>query len=272
MHATTPAAPISYLFVPATRPERFDKALAAGADRVIIDLEDAVAPADKDLARDALANWLAAGQPVAVRINSSDTEWFARDLALCGQANVAEVILPKAAEVADVKRVVQAGAKAVMLLIESAQGIAHLNALAACEKVTRLIFGTIDFCVDMGIENDDRELDYFRSQLVLASKLAGLDAPVDGVTTAIDDAAVLSADILRGKRFGFGAKLCIHPKQVAPVNATYLPQADEIAWARRVMDAAGAADGAAVQVDGKMVDKPVLIRAQRILSVAQRAG
>ncbi len=272
MHATTPAAPISYLFVPATRPERFDKALAAGADRVIIDLEDAVAPADKDLARDALANWLAAGQPVAVRINSSDTEWFARDLALCGQANVAEVILPKAAEVADVKRVVQAGAKSVMLLIESAQGIAHLNALAACEKVTRLIFGTIDFCVDMGIENDDRELDYFRSQLVLASKLAGLDAPVDGVTTAIDDAAVLSADILRGKRFGFGAKLCIHPKQVAPVNATYLPQADEIAWARRVMDAAGAADGAAVQVDGKMVDKPVLIRAQRILSVAQRAG
>ncbi len=265
-------APISYLFVPATRPERFEKALAAGADRVIIDLEDAVAPADKDSARDALAGWLPTGKPVAVRINSSDTEWFARDLALCGQANIAEVILPKAADVDDVKRVTAAGAQSVKLLIESAQGIAHLNALAACDKVSRLIFGTIDFCVDLGIEHDDRELDYFRSQLVLVSKLAGLAAPVDGVTTAIDDAAVLTADILRGKRFGFGAKLCIHPKQVATVNATYLPQPDEIAWATRVIEAAGAADGAAVQVDGKMVDKPVLIRAERILSLAARAG
>ncbi|MEY4208620.1 MAG: hypothetical protein RLZZ20_1772 [Pseudomonadota bacterium] len=271
MHIAS-AAPISYLFVPATRPERFDKALGAGADRVIIDLEDAVAPADKDTARDALTSWLNHGKPVAVRINSSDTEWFARDLALCGQANVAEIILPKAGDVADVKRVTAAGARAVKLLIESAQGIAHLTELAACDKVSRLIFGTIDFCVDMGIENDDRELDYFRSQLVLASKLAGLSAPVDGVTTAIDDATVLTADILRGKRFGFGAKLCIHPKQVATVNASYLPQADEIAWATRVIEAAGAADGAAVQVDGKMVDKPVLIKAERILSLARRAS
>ena len=269
---TESAAPISYLFVPATRPERFDKALSAGADRVIIDLEDAVAPADKDSARDALADWLNTGKPVAVRINSADTEWFAHDLVLCGHANVAEVIVPKAGDVADVKRVTAAGAKAVKLLIESAQGIAHLHALAECDKVSRLIFGTIDFCVDMGIESDDRELDYFRSQLVLASKLAGLAAPVDGVTTAIDDAAVLTADILRGKRFGFGAKLCIHPKQVATVNATYLPQPDEIAWATRVIEAAGAADGAAVQVDGKMVDKPVLIKAERILSLARRAS
>ena len=148
----------------------------------------------------------------------------------------------------------------------------NLSALAAAEGVERLAFGSIDFAVDLGIEGDDRELDYFRSQLVLASKLAGLAAPVDGVTTAIDDANVLTADILRGKRFGFGAKLCIHPKQVATVNATYLPHPDEIAWATRVIDAAGAADGAAVQVDGKMVDKPVLIKAERILSLAKRAA
>ena len=262
--------PISYLFVPATRPERFDKALAAGADRVIIDLEDAVAPEDKDHARQALAGWLSVDKPVAVRINSADTEWFARDIALCGHAGVAEIILPKAADIADIQRVTAAGARAVKLLIESAQGIANLRALAACDKVTRLIFGTIDFCVDMGIENDDRELDYFRSKIVLASKLAGLDAPVDGVTTAIDDTAVLTSDILRGKRFGFGAKLCIHPKQVATVNANYLPQPEEIAWATRVMDAAGSAHGAAVQVDGKMVDKPVLIKAERILRMANR--
>lgn len=267
MHTTVP---VSYLFVPATRPERFDKALAAGADRVIIDLEDAVAPADKESARAALAGWLSADKPVAVRINSADTDWFAGDLALCAHPGVAEVILPKAAEVADVRRVTGAGARAVLLLIESAQGIANLSALSQEAQVTRLIFGSIDFCVDLGIEGDDRELDYFRSQLVLASRLANLAPPVDGVTTAIDDAGILSADTLRGKRFGFGAKLCIHPKQVATVNAGYLPQADELAWAQRVMDAAGAADGAAVQVDGKMVDKPVLIKAERLLRLARR--
>ena len=93
---------------------------------------------------------------------------------------------------------------------------------------------------------------------------------MDGVTTAIDDVNSLQADALRGKRFGFGAKLCIHPKQVAAVNSAYRPTADELAWARRVMDAAGSADGAAVQVDGRMVDKPVLIRAQRLLAQLQK--
>jgi citrate lyase subunit beta/citryl-CoA lyase len=264
------AAPVSYLFVPATRPERFDKALAAGADRVIIDLEDAVAPQDKHTARAALATWLTKEKSVAIRINSADTEWFADDLALCALDGVAEIILPKAGEVADVKRVVAAGAKSVKLLIESALGIKNIDQLAQQERVTRLIFGSIDFCVDMGIDADDRELDYFRSHIVLASRLAELAPPVDGVTTAIDDVTVLQADTLRGKGFGFGAKLCIHPKQVTTVNAAYRPTEDELAWARRVMDAAGSAGGAAVQVDGRMVDKPVLIRAQRLLAQIQK--
>lgn len=264
------AAPVSYLFVPATRPERFDKALAAGADRVIIDLEDAVAPQDKHTARAALAAWLTKDKSVAIRINSADTEWFADDLALCARDGVAEIILPKAGDIADVKRVVAAGAKSVKLLIESALGIKNIDQLAQQERVTRLIFGSIDFCVDMGIDADDRELDYFRSHIVLASRLAELAPPVDGVTTAIDDVTVLQADTLRGKRFGFGAKLCIHPKQVAAVNAAYRPTEDELAWAHRVMDAAGSAGGAAVQVDGRMVDKPVLIRAQRLLAQLQK--
>lgn len=260
------AAPVSYLFVPATRPERFDKALAAGADRVIIDLEDAVAPEDKQSARAALSAWLSKDKSVAIRINSADTNWFADDLALCARDGVAEIILPKAGDVADVKKVVAAGAKSVLLLIESALGIKNIEQLAQQERVTRLIFGSIDFCVDMGIDGDDRELDYFRSQIVLASRLAELAPPVDGVTTAIDDVNILQADALRGKRFGFGAKLCIHPKQVAEVNTAYRPTIDEMAWARRVLDAAGSAGGAAVQVDGRMVDKPVLIRAQRLLA------
>lgn len=237
------AAPVSYLFVPATRPERFDKALAA---------------------------WLSKDKSIAIRINSADTKWFADDLALCARECVAEIILPKAGDVADVKRVVAAGAKSVNLLIESALGIKNIDQLAQQERVTRLIFGSIDFCVDMGIDGDDRELDYFRSHIVIASRLAELAPPVDGVTTAIDDVRILQADTLRGKRFGFGAKLCIHPKQVAAVNAAYRPTPDELAWARRVMDAAGSADGAAVQVDGRIVDKPVLIRAQRLLAQLQK--
>lgn len=269
--ASAPAvAPVSYLFVPGSRPERFGKALASGADQVIIDLEDAVAPADKLLARDAVRASLDPDFPAAVRINSADSEWFEQDLSLCGLPGVAAVVLPKAASVADIARVRAAGAPAVLALIESAEGIANARALAAADGVSRLMFGSIDFSVDLGIEGDERELDHFRSELVLASRLAGIAPPVDGVTTAIDDAELLRRETLRGKRFGFGGKLCIHPKQLAAVHAAYLPSNDEVHWAMRVLDAARLAGGGAVAVDGKMVDKPVMLRAERILQAASR--
>ena len=264
------SAPVSYLFVPGSRPERFVKAMAADADVVIIDLEDAVSPADKDSARVAVAGWLSADKPVCLRINSVDTHWFTADLALCAHPGVAAVMLPKAAAVSDIDQLRKAGARRVLPLIESAQGFVNLFALAAAECVERLAFGSIDFSVDLGIEGDDRELDYFRSQLVLASRVAGIAPPIDGVTTAIGDAAVLASETLRGKRFGFGAKLCIHPAQVAVVHTSYLPQALEIAWAERVMAAAAGSDGAAVAVDGKMVDRPVILKAERILVQERR--
>jgi citrate lyase subunit beta/citryl-CoA lyase len=134
--------------------------------------------------------------------------------------------------------------------------------------VARLAFGSIDFQFDLGIEGDDEELLYFRSMLVLASRVAGLTAPIDGVTVALDDDAKLHADTLRARRFGFGAKLCIHPRQVASVNAGFRPTAVEVAWATRVLAAAREANGAAVAVDGKMVDRPVILRAQRIVDDA----
>jgi citrate lyase subunit beta/citryl-CoA lyase len=275
--STSPAAlatainiPASYLFVPGNRPERFGKALASGADQVIIDLEDAVAPADKLVARDAVRASLDPEFPAAVRINSADSEWFEHDLSLCSLPGVAAVVLPKAASVADVARVRAAGAPMVLALIESAEGLANARALAAADGVSRLMFGSIDFSVDLGIEGDERELDAFRSELVLASRLAGIAPPVDGVTTAIDDAEVLRRDTLRGKRFGFGGKLCIHPKQLAIVHAAFLPSNDEVHWAMRVLDAARQAGGDAVAVDGKMVDKPVMMRAERILQAASR--
>lgn len=261
----------AWLFVPGHRPERFDKALASGADRVIVDLEDAVSPADKDAARAALGEWLAnASAPVAVRLNAADTDWFEHDLALLATpaaAAVAAVVLPKAEDPAVLARL--AALKpglALVPLIESALGIAQARALAAVPGVQRLAFGHIDFQVDLQMRDaDEADLLPFRLELVLASRLARIAAPLDGVTVAIDDTAVLQTDVMRARRLGFGGKLCIHPKQVAVVRAGFAPGAQEVAWAQRVLQAAAAAGGAAVALDGKMVDKPVMLRAEAIL-------
>ena len=255
----------SLLFVPGSRPDRFEKALAAGANAVIIDLEDAVAPADKERAREDVSAWLAPHRAVMVRINGADNAWFGDDLALCRRPGVAAVMLPKAERAEDIAALRGAGAATVLPLIESAAGMAALTAIAAAPGVQRLVFGSIDFQVDLGMRDAlEDELLFFRSQLVLASRLAGLQAPVDGVSTAIDDADQLRDDVLRARRLGFGGKLCIHPRQVASVNRHFAPSAAERAWAQRVLDAAAASGGAAIAVDGKMVDKPVILRAQAI--------
>lgn len=264
----------SVLFVPGSRPDRFDKALAAGASAVVIDLEDAVSPADKDAARAAVRGWLdSASQPVVLRINAQDSPWFEADLALCGLPGVSAVMLPKAEQVQALAAVQRAGARqskpALLPLIESAAGFAALAQIAAAPGVVCLAFGSIDLQVDLGMRDAlEDELLHYRSQIVLASRLAGIAAPIDGVSTAIDDAPRLREDVLRARRLGFAGKLCIHPRQVAAVNQGFAPSADELAWAHRVLAAAGASGGAAVAVDGKMVDKPVLLRAEAILREA----
>ena len=261
---------ISLLFVPASRPERFDKALGSGADAVIVDLEDAVAPADKDAARAALAAWLDPVHPVLVRINAADTPWFAADLELLARPGVSAVVLPKAEHPDDVVVASRAGGGlAVLPLIESALGFEQRRALAHADRVERLIFGHIDFQADLNMRATEEELLPFLTALVLASRLAGIAAPIDGVCTAIDDAELLQADALRARRLGFGGKLCIHPRQVAVVNRCFAPSAEEVAWAQRVIAADTASGGAAVAVDGKMVDRPVVLRAQAILVEAQ---
>ncbi|MET0961747.1 MAG: CoA ester lyase [Noviherbaspirillum sp.] len=260
----------SYLFVPGNRPERYAKALAAGADAVIIDLEDAVAPADKDIARAALRAWLAPQHPVLVRINSADSAWHAADLALAGLPGVAGIILPKAERAADIAQLVALGAPAVLPLIESVLGFHHALELARQPGVERLLFGSIDFSVDLGLTEGVEELQYFRSQLVLVSRLAGIQPPVDGVTTTLDDDARIAEDSRRARRNGFGGKLCIHPRQVAQVNAAFAPGADEVLWAQRVLQAVENTDGAAVALDGKMVDRPVILQAQAIMEEVRR--
>lgn len=257
----------SYLFVPANRIDRVKKAHAAGAHAVIVDLEDAVPPEEKASGRNAVATGLSGVAPVLVRINGPDTEWFEEDLRLCATENIQGVVIPKA-ESADQLRYVahRLGAGAhIFPLMETAQGYSHLGELCGAPKVRCLMFGTVDFQLDLGISGDGEELLFFRSGLVLASRTANIQPPVDGVTLAIDDAESVRGDALRAKRLGFGGKLCIHPKQVTPVNECFRPGADEIIWARKIVEASAVAKGGAVAVDGRMVDRPVILKAEEIL-------
>lgn len=276
-HAVAPAR--SYLFVPGNRPDRFDKALASGADVVILDLEDAVAPAEKPAARSSIETWLRAATgrvAVALRINAASTEWFAGDLDLCRQPGVAAVLLPKAERVEHIAQTAAALAAgtAVIPIIETAIGIRQAEHLAAATAVQRLAFGTLDFAADLGLNVEDdgaqEELASFRSHLVLVSRLAQVQPPIDGVTTALDDAARLDADARRARRFGFGAKLCIHPRQIEAVHRAFAPTPGEREWARRVLAAIANSGGAAVQVDGRMVDRPVVLQAEAIIALAAR--
>ena len=261
----------SYLFVPGDRPERFDKALASGAHAVILDLEDAVQPERKPQAREAVRTWLAqAGKPVWIRINQADSAWHEDDCSLLDSPAVRGVMLPKAQDVPgleSVTRRLRAG-QHVIPLIESVAGWFEALPLARVPGVLRLAFGSVDFQSDSGIQGEGEEMNAVRTQLVLVSRLAGLQAPIDGVSVAIDDAAQLQADVRRSRRFGFGAKLCIHPKQVAGVHTGFKPTDAEVAWARRVVDALAAGPLGAITVDGKMVDKPIALLAQGILAEA----
>jgi citrate lyase subunit beta / citryl-CoA lyase len=263
----------SFLFVPGNRPERFAKALASGADAVITDLEDAVPLDAKDAARAALLSaWSAfdAGQRarLLVRVNPAGTPWHAADLAALGDLpGLGAVMLPKAENAQQVEHAFMASGVPVLPLIESAEGVGQMDGIACAQGVLRLGLGHIDLQADLRIicGPDEAEIAPIRLSMVLASRRANLPAPVDGVTTATTDADVLTRDVQRCRRFGFGAKLCIHPAQVAGVHQALAPTEAECAWAERVLAAEVQAHGGAFSVDGKMVDPPVLLLARQIL-------
>ncbi len=260
----------SFLFVPGNRPERVDQACAAGAHAVILDLEDAVAAPDTAAAREAVAAWLATGKRAWIRMNGPESEWFETDLAIVAQGGVDGILLPKAEDVSAIRHLRQhAPGRRIVPLVESALGLHRAQDLAAQEGVERLAFGSVDYSLDLGIEGDGEELLHARSHLVLASRVAGKLPPVDGVTLALDDAEALVADVRRSRRLGLGGKLCIHPKQVAGVNAGFAPSEAELAWARRVVEAAAAVGDNALRVDGKLVDRPVIDRARALLAEAK---
>lgn len=276
---TTLALARTFLFVPGDRPERHARALASGAGAVVVDLEDAVAPERKAEARTQLDRSFAALPSDAharllVRINACDTPWHAEDLALVGrlavQRRLAGVLLPKAERAGDLAALAGVvGADVALLpLIESVAGLDALAALAAAPQVLRLVFGHLDFQLDAGLAcgSDEAELVPVRLALLLASRRAGLAPPVDGITADWRDTARLAAEAVRARRGGFGAKLCVHPEQVAVVQAAFTPSADERAWAHRVCEAVRAAGGGVVNVDGRMVDAPVVRLAERLLA------
>jgi citrate lyase subunit beta / citryl-CoA lyase len=267
--------PLSYLFVPGDRPERFDKALSSGADAIVIDLEDAVAANDKALAREHIGTWLNAhsdiGERVLVRINDAGTPWFDADLGLVRGAGIRAIMLPKVEHGQQIDRVRAAlpAAGFVVPIIESARGVLAVESIAVVPAVQRLAFGTLDYAVDLDLSGDERGLTYAACRIAIASRAAGLLAPIAGVTTDIDDEGKLLADLAFARACGFGAKLCIHPRQVAALHRALAPRPEEIAWAQRVLSATNGAPGA-VQVDGQMVDRPVLLKAKSILQRAPR--
>lgn len=273
--ATTPMTnlPQTYLFVPGNRSERFAKAAACGAHAVILDLEDAVAPEQKVDAREAVGRWLsnrpAGGIPSLVRINDAASPWFEQELEWLGRAKPDGVMMPKAEDpdlLRNVARLLPVQC-AFVPLVETARGVAAAREIAAVPGVQRLAFGTIDYALDLDLPDDERGLIYPASVLAIESCRAGLAAPIAGVTAALDDPARLLADWTFARATGFSAKMCIHPAQVIALNRAMLPTASEIDWARRVIAAAESSPGAA-RVDGRMVDKPVLLKAQALLARA----
>lgn len=257
---------VAPIFIPGDRPERFEKAGVSGADAVIIDLEDGVADTNKDAAR---ANLRAdfASVPVLVRVNAVGTEWFEDDVAAVERLSGAHVMVPKAEPGPELVALGR-GSMSIVALVESARGLAGAREVASVPGVVRLAFGSIDYCADLGCAHTRDALASARRELVFASRLAGISAPLDGVTTTFDDPEAVRSDARYACDLGFSGKLAVHPTQVPHIMAGFTPGADEIAWAETVVSSG---DGAVAR-SGSMVDEPVRRRAALILERAARFG
>lgn len=258
----------SYLFVPATRVDRVDKALNGNSHAVIVDLEDGVAHDAKSSARNTLEAWTSRREYL-LRINSVDSQFVADDLAklndlerLCG------VVLAKVESPDQVEYVLSQLPRGVPLLalIETASGLLAAPQIAR-SGVDRLLFGSADYLTDVGVASGTEVLRHPRACLVVASAAAGLAAPIDGPTLALRDIQAVQADANEAKLIGLGGKLCIHPDQVAAVNSVFEITKDESEWASRVVFAWENRSSAVFQLDGEMIDAPILRRAQRMLGL-----
>lgn len=294
---------VTWLFVPGDRPERFDKAAAAGADVVIIDLEDAVAPGAKDAARAnavaavraGLASGPASASPFLVRVNSADAEAQRADLDALAAVPPSErargflgIAWPKleCAGALDRARDLLGADVVVLGIIESGAGVRAVDDVAAHPSVARLAVGAIDLAADLGLRDVPADgsasgrpvsategpvVEHCKVLVTLASRHAGLPAPVESPSLELRDAEAITATTLRAAALGFTARLCIHPAQVPIVAAAFAPTDDELAWAERVV-AAAAGDGGAIALDGRMIDEPVVERARQLLARRRTAA
>lgn len=263
----------TWLFVPATRIELVAKAFASGADAVIVDLEDAVAQADKPQARDHLKTYhdSADYQAVWVRINKAGSDESVKDLQLCQQLpNLAGVILSKAEQAADIEQVYQRTGLPVIALIESAIGLYQVDAMAKASGLLTFSYGFLDLCNDLRVQVGTPAADIIanqiRYQLILMSKVHELAPPIDTVYPDFDDTTGLNVRVQLWSQMGMSGMLCIHPKQVAIVQKALEPTAAEIEFAKRVVAEYERSGQAVFKVDGEMVDAPVIERCLQLLA------
>ena len=266
----------SMLFVPASRPRMIEKARTLAAPAVIFDLEDGVGIGEKSSARDALVDALGGGWPEAgplafVRVNGPSTAFFDEDLRAAAACAPYGVCIPKCESAADVELAAARLGGAIRLLpfVESARGIVSAAEIAAARGVVAVALGSEDLAADVGLRRtkEGGELVYFRSVVVVAARAAGA-IPIDGVFIDFNDPEGLERDAAAGRALGFGGKQIIHPSQVEPVARAYAPTAGELETARRVVDAFDEAERegrGVVVVDGRMIDRPIVLQARRVL-------
>ena len=280
----------SYLFAPGNHERRVEKALGLGADVVILDLEDAVAISEKKSTRELINKTLE--QPrncaVFVRVNAYDTEFCYGDICSIVSENLDGIVLPKLESLEDLRSIdwllgnleqergLPNGSIDLMPIIETAVGLVNIREIARADtRVKRLAFGGGDYTLDLDYlwTEDEEVLSYGRARLSHASRVAGIDPPVDTVVLQINDDERFLASAARGRKFGFGGKLCIHPNQVALCNTSFMPSADEVEHAKAVVAAfedAESSGSASIQLEGYFIDYPIVYKAQRILALIDK--
>lgn len=281
----------SYLFVPGVSAQMFDKALDSEADCVIFDLEDAVAFSEKELARERLKNYLLnkpPGKDSLIRINDLTTTFWKDDLVAAIDANVSGIMVPKAECAWNLKGMCETAAAefekkgrnpfrfSVIPLIETARGVHSAFEIASAHPfINRLAFGSIDYCLDIDCEltEDGLELLFARSQMVNASKAAGIEGPIDTVYPQLENEKGLMDEALRARKLGFKGKLAIHPKQITAIHSIFTPTQEEIERASRIVSSFEAAEGrgiASIKVGSQFVDYPVYKKAKEILQLKNK--
>lgn len=272
--------PLTWLYVPGDRPEVVGKALVSGADVVLIDLEDAVAPDRKDYARAATAERLSQRPPVPVhvRVNALDSPWADADLtALTAAEGLAGLRLPKVTSPSEVVRVAERAAPgqggappALYVLLETAMGVERAFAIASAHPAVRgIALGEGDLRADLGVR-EDAGLDWSRSRVVVAARAAALPPPTQSIYPDTRDLDGLAASCAHGRTLGFLGRAAIHPRQLPVIERAYAPTPEEITRAEETLKAAAREPGAQALPDGRFIDTAVVREARQTLSLARR--